>query len=85
MIHYNKYITNKGAMTQEDQIIKDIAFCIDECGMNDEEIGHFLRAAEELGVSCEYLAEEFIFESETHDEFHRLHCDDNYLLSLIHI
>ena len=47
--------------------------------MNDEEIGHFLRAAEELGVSCEYLAEEFIFESETHDEFHRLHCDDNYL------
>ena len=54
-------------MTKEDQIIKDIAFCIDECGMNDEEIGHFLRAAEELGVSCEYLAEEFIFESETHD------------------
>ena len=66
-------------MTQEDQIIKDIAFCIDECGMNDEEIGHFLRAAEELRVSCEYLAEEFILESETHDEFHRLHCDDNYL------
>ena len=79
MIHYNKYITNKGAMTQEDQIIKDIAFCIDECGMNDEEIGHFLRAAEELGVSCKYLAEEFIFESDTQDEFHRLHCDDNYL------
>ena len=40
-------------MTQEDQIIKDIAFCIDECGMNDEEIGHFLRAAEEIGVNCQ--------------------------------
>ena len=34
-------------MTQADQLEKDIAFCIDECDMNDEEIGHFLRAAEE--------------------------------------
>ena len=40
-------------MNKADQLQKDIAFCIDECGMNDEEIGHFLRAAEELGVSCE--------------------------------
>ena len=47
--------------------------------MNDEQIGHFLRAAEELGVSCEYLAEEFIFESETDEEFERLHCNDDYL------
>jgi len=66
-------------MTHTDQIIKDIAFCIDECGMDDSEIGHFLRAAEELGVSCEYLAEEFIFESETQDEFERLHLDPEYL------
>ena len=65
--------------SKEDQVVQDIQFCIDECGMNDEEIGHFLRAAEELSVSCEYLAEEFIFESETQEEFHRLHCDDDYL------
>ena len=66
-------------MTQADQLEKDIAFCIDECDMNDEEIGHFLRAAEELGVNCQYLAEEFVFESETFDEFERLNCNDDYL------
>ena len=65
--------------TKEDQLAHDIQFCIDECGMNDEQIGHFLRAAEELRVSCEYLAEEFIFESETDEEFERLHCNDDYL------
>ena len=65
--------------SKEDQIVQDIQFCIDECGMNDEEIGHFLRASEEIGVSCEYLAEEFIFESETQDEFERLHLDPEYL------
>ena len=47
--------------------------------MSDEQIGHFLRAAEELGVSCEYLAEEFVFESETQEEFERLHLNDDYL------
>ena len=66
-------------MTQADQLEKDIAFCIDEWDMNDEQIGHFLRAAEELGVNCQYLAEEFIFESETMEEFERLHCNDDYL------
>tara|TARA_B100001094_G_C17786118_1_gene602087 strand:- start:224 stop:445 length:222 start_codon:yes stop_codon:yes gene_type:complete len=66
-------------MTQAEQLEKDIAFCIDECGMNDEEIGHFLRAAEELGVNCQYFAEEFIFQCETQEEFERLHNDDDYL------
>ena len=65
--------------TKEDQLVHDIQFCIDECDMNDEQIGHFLRSAEELGVSCEYLAEEFIFESETDEEFERLHLDPEYL------
>ena len=65
--------------SKEDQLVHDIQFCIDECGMNDEQIGQFLRSAEEIGVSCEYLAEEFIFESETDEEFERLHCDDDYL------
>ena len=63
-------------MTQAEQLEKDIAFCIDECGMNDEEIGNFLRAAEEIGVNCQYLAEEFIFQCETPEEFQRIHLDD---------
>ena len=65
--------------SKKDQLIKDIEFCIDECGMNDEEIGYFLRSAEEIGVNCQYLAEEFIFESETPEEFERLHLDPEYL------
>ena len=40
-------------MTQAEQLIKDIAFCIDECGMNNEEIGTFLRSAEDIGVNCQ--------------------------------
>ena len=66
-------------MTQAEQLEKDIAYCIDECGLNDEQIGLFLRASEEIGVNCQYLAEEFVFESETMEEFERLHCNDDYL------
>ena len=66
-------------MTKEDQLIADIAFCVDDLGLNDEQIGIFLRASEELGVNCQYLAEEFVFESETMEEFERLHCNDDYL------
>lgn len=61
------------------QIEKDIAFCIEQKGMNDEQIGIFLRASEELGVNCQYLAEEFVFESDTPEEFERLHLDPDYL------
>ena len=66
-------------MTQEDQLIADIAFCVDDLELNDEQIGIYLRAAEEIGVSCRYMAEEFVFESETMEEFHRLHLDPDYL------
>ena len=66
-------------MTQEDQLIADIAFCVDDLELNDEQIGIYLRAAEEIGVSCRYMAEEFVFESETMEEFHRLHLDPEYL------
>ena len=65
--------------SREDQIVQDIAFCVDELELNDEQIGTYLRASDELGVSCEYLAEEFIFESETQEEFERLHLDPEYL------
>ena len=66
-------------MTKEDQLIADIAFCVDDLELNDEQIGIYLRAAEEIGVSCRYMAEEFVFESETMEEFHRLHLDPDYL------
>ena len=66
-------------MTKEDQLIADIAYCVDDLELNDEQIGIFLRASEEIGVSCRYMAEEFVFESETMEEFHRLHLDPEYL------
>ena len=66
-------------MTQEDQLIADIAFCVDDLELNDEQIGIYLNAAEEIGVSCRYMAEEFVFESDTMEEFHRLHLDPEYL------
>jgi len=66
-------------MTKEDQLIADIAFCVDDLELNDEQIGIYLKAAEEIGVRCRYMAEEFVFESETMEEFHRLHLDPEYL------
>ena len=61
------------------QIERDIAFCIDELDLTNEQIGELLRATEKLGnISCEYFCEEFIFECDTGEELDRLH-DDNYL------
>ena len=61
------------------QIEKDIAFCIDELDLSDEQIGEILRACEKLGnISCEYFCEEFIFEEYNEDALDRYH-DDNYL------
>ena len=66
-------------MTKEDQLIADIAYCVDDLGLNDDQIGVYLRGAEELGVSCRYMGEEFIFESDTPEEFERLHLNPDYL------
>ena len=66
-------------MTKEDQLIADIAFCVDDLELNDDQIGYFIRASEEIGVNCQYLAEEFIFHIETPEEFERLHLDPEYL------
>ena len=61
------------------QLEKDIAFCIDELNLANEQIGELLRATEKLGnISCEYFCEEFIFECDSDEELDRLH-DDNYL------
>ena len=54
-------------MTKKTQLEKDIAFCIDDCGMDDNQIGDMLR-----------VCEEFIFECENPEDVERLH-DENYL------
>ena len=68
-----------------EQLEKNIAFCIDECDMDDEQIGEMLRACEKLGgISVEYFCEEFIFICEDEDgnedvdALNRVH-DDDYL------
>ena len=66
-------------MTKEDQLIADIAFCVDDLGLNDDQIGLYLRASEELGVSCQYFAKEFVFQTDTLEEFERLHLNPEYL------
>ena len=66
-------------MTNSPQIQKDIAFCIDELDLDDNQIGEMLRACEKLGgISAEYFCEEFIFECENPEDVERLH-DENYL------
>ena len=58
---------------------RDIAYCIDELDLTNEQIGEILRACERLGnITVEYFCEEFIFECDTDEEIDRLH-DNNYL------
>ena len=65
-------------MKTKTQLEKDIAFCIDDCGMDDNQIGEMLRVCEELGnISCEYFAEEFVF-CDDKDAIERYH-DSDYL------
>ena len=61
------------------QLEKDIAFCIDELDLSNEQIGEILRACENLGnISVEYFCEEFVFQSDTEEDHDRLH-DPDYL------
>tara|TARA_B100000131_G_scaffold240231_1_gene232502 strand:+ start:71 stop:316 length:246 start_codon:yes stop_codon:yes gene_type:complete len=44
------------------QAEKNIAYCIDECNMNDEQIGEMLRCIERENIaSVEHFLEEFVF------------------------
>ena len=62
-----------------EQMERDIAFCIDELDLSNEQIGEMLRACEKLGgISAEYFCDEFIFEENDLDALDRYH-DDNYL------
>ena len=61
------------------QIEKDIAFCIDECDMDDEQVGDMLRCCERLGnIAVEYFCEEFVFVDEEGHVSDKLH-NDEYL------
>ena len=61
------------------QLEKDIAFCIDEMNLGDNEIGEMLRACEKLGgIGVEYFCEEFIFVDEEGEAQMQWH-DDDYL------
>ncbi len=65
-------------MSNTEQLEKNIAFCIDECEMDDEQIGDMLRAIETIDLkSVEYFCEEFVFMHEGEDcmKYH----DDEYL------
>ena len=68
-----------------EQLERDIAYCIDDLDLTNEEIGDILRACEKLGgISVEYFCEEFIFVCEDEDgnedvdALNRVH-DDDYL------
>ena len=67
------------------QLEKDIAFCIDELNLTNDEIGDILRACERLGnIAVEPFCEEFVFLCEDEDgnedvdALDRVH-DDDYL------
>ena len=65
-------------MTKKTQLEKDIEFCIEDLGLNDNQIGEMLRCCEQLGnISCEYLSEEFVFldDIEALENYH----DSSYL------
>ena len=72
-------------MSNTVQLEKDIAFCIDELDLTNDEIGDILRACERLGnIAVEYFCEEFVFTCEDEngnedvDVLERIH-DDEYL------
>jgi|TARA_B100001250_G_C19639854_1_gene717761 hypothetical protein len=56
-----------------DSFLSDLQLLIEDCEMNDKQIGEMVNAADELGVSINYFIEEFfVFENP------RVH-DDDYI------
>ena len=59
-------------------IENDLQFCIDECGLDDNQTEELLSVCEKLGgISCEYFAEEFVFHVDNED-IEKYH-DNSYL------
>jgi len=72
-------------MSQTAQLENNIAYCIDDLNLSDDQIGEILRCIERLSIqSVEYFCEEFVFVCEDEDgeedvdALNRVH-DDNYL------
>ena len=72
-------------MSNTAQLEKNIAFCIDDLNLTNEQIGEMLRCIESMGIaSVEYFCEEFVFECFDEDgnvdldALDRVH-DENYL------
>ena len=66
-------------MSNTAQLEANIAFCIDECDMEDEQIGEMLRCIERMGIaSVEHFCEEFVFVDEEGHVSDKLH-NDEYL------
>ena len=72
-------------MSNTAQLERNIAFCIDELDLSDDQIGEMLRCIERLGIpSVEYFCEEFVFVCEDENGYediealNRVH-DDDYL------
>ncbi len=62
--------------TTSTKLQNDIAFCIDELDLSNEQIGELLRACEKLNdISCEYFVEEFVVDDNTEEDIH----DPEYL------
>ena len=62
--------------TTSTKLQNDIAFCIDELDLTNEQIGELLRACEKLSdISCEYFVEEFVVDDNTEEDIH----DPEYL------
>ena len=53
----------KSSKKRISDIQRDVAYCVDVLGLNNEQIGMVFRCAEELGnFSVQYFMEEFIFD-----------------------
>tara|TARA_B100000131_G_C17551324_1_gene382738 strand:- start:104 stop:352 length:249 start_codon:yes stop_codon:yes gene_type:complete len=64
-----------------EQLEKNIAFCIDECDMDNEQVGEMLRAIETVDLkSVEYFCEEFVFVPDDCDDVMKYHDDDYFNL-----
>ena len=61
-----------------EQMEKDIAYCIDNLELSNDQIGEILRACEQLGnISVEYFCDEFIFDTGNPDDIERLHDNEH--------
>jgi len=43
-----------------DEILNHLEYCIDVCGMDDEQTGEFLATCLDMGVTPQYFCEEFL-------------------------